>query len=249
MMAGVLPTTARWVAGVDGCQSGWVIVLRDRVAATHSARIVPDFAGVLALSEAPAVIAIDIPIGLLDLACRGGRPCEISARQILRARASSVFSAPTRAALAAFRSGGDYPAVSLANRGGVPLAPGISQQTFGILPKISDVDQALRPEDQHRVREVHPELCFAEANGGTPMQHSKKRSAGRTERASLLGSLGFVAPLEVLGSRLPTGAKPDDLLDACIACWTAERILDGTAAVVPNTRHTDARGLRMELWR
>ncbi len=45
------------------------------------------------------------------------------------------------------------------------------------------------------------------------------------------------------------GAKPDDLLDACIACWTAERVAAGSAIVTPGTALVDSRGLRMELWR
>ena len=41
-------------------------------------------------------------------------------------------------------------------------------------------------------REVHPELCFTEANAGVPMTHSKKKAAGRSERVSLLVRLGFL---------------------------------------------------------
>lgn len=240
---------AAWVAGVDGCKAGWVVVLRDSARNAFAARLVPDFAAVIALPEAPSVIAVDVPIGLLATASAGGRACEVLARQLLRTRASSVFSAPTRAALAAFRAGSGYQAVSTANRGGVATAPGLSQQTFGILPKIAEVDAALSPASQGVVREVHPELCFAQANAGTPMTHSKKTTAGRTERAKLLGSLGFVAPLQLLGTKLPRGAKSDDLLDACIACWTATRIASNSATVVPAAPPVDARGLRMELWR
>lgn len=248
-MPKTLASASCWVAGVDGCGAGWVVVLRDRIAGTHLARVVPDFPGVLALPEAPAVIAIDVPIGLLATANAGGRACEVLARQLLRTRASSVFSAPTRAALAAFRAGSGYQAVSTANRGGITTAPGLSRQTFGILPKIDEVDAALSSPSQGVVREVHPELCFSEANAGTPMTYSKKTADGRTERMKLLESLGFASPLHLLGARLPKGVKSDDLLDACIACWTAERIEVGSAIVTPTTPRIDARGLRMELWR
>jgi predicted RNase H-like nuclease len=241
--------TARWVAGVDGCRAGWVVVLRDLDAQIQLARVVPDFGAVLALPEAPAVIAVDVPIGLLSTGRAGGRACEVLARQLLGARASSVFSAPTRTALAAFRSGSSYRTVSTANRGGVVTAPGLSQQTFAILPKIDEVDAALVPAAERIVHEVHPELCFAEANGGTPMAHPKRKTAGRTERDALLGNLGFVSPLLLLGAKLPKGTKADDVLDACIACWTAERVARGAAIVTPSAPPTDACGLRMELWR
>lgn len=241
--------TARWVAGVDGCRAGWVVVLRDRLQGTHLARIVSSFHAVLALPESPVVIGVDVPIGLLSTAIAGGRACEVLARQMLRARASSVFPSPTRAALAAFRAGSGYNAVSTANRGGVTTAPGLSRQTFAILPRIDEVDAALSPASQNVVREVHPELCFTEANAGAPMAHDKKTTAGRTERATLLRTLGFVSPLHLLGPKLPQGVKSEDLLDACIACWTGERVAAGTAVVTPVPSHLDARGLRMELWR
>lgn len=185
-----MPTSrSRWVAGTDGCKAGWVVVLRERQAGTYIARVVADFRAVLALPETPEVIAVDVPIGLLATARAGGRECEVVARQLLGMRASSVFSAPTRAALAAFRAGSGYQAVSIANRAGVANAPGISWQAFGILPKIDQVDGVLIPAAQNIVREVHPELCFAEANGGTPMSYSKKRPrAGPSERRCSGGS-------------------------------------------------------------
>lgn len=248
-MANDLSAMNRWVAGVDGCRGGWVVVLRDEHSATYIARVVPDFAAVLELPEAPAVIAVDVPIGLLDAARAGGRECEALARRLLDMRRSSVFSAPTRAALEAFRAGGNYQAVATANRGGVANAPGLSQQTFGILPKIAEVDQALVAAAQSIVREVHPELCFAAANGGRPMTHSKKKAAGRLERTTLLGSLGVASPLHLLGAKLPKDAKADDLLDACIACWTARRVAAGLGIVTPSKPPIDSRGLRMELWR
>lgn len=51
-----LAPAIRWVAGVDGCRAGWVVVLRDRLAGIHCARVVPDFLAVLALPEAPTVL-------------------------------------------------------------------------------------------------------------------------------------------------------------------------------------------------
>lgn len=248
-MASTSSSAAHWVAGVDGCRTGWVVVLRDLTAGIYLARVVPDFHAVLALREAPQVIAVDVPIGLLATAIGGGRACEVLARQLIRDRRSSVFSAPTRAALTAFRTGSDYRSVSTANRGGIETAPGLSQQSFAILPKIAEVDAALSATAQRVVREVHPELCFAEANAGTPMRYSKKKLAGRTERVTLLSRLGFPSSVQLLGSKLPVGTKVDDVLDACIACWTAERIATGSAIVTPTNPPIDSRGLRMELWR
>lgn len=195
------------------------------------------------------MIAVDVPIGLLSVAKSGGRECEQAARRLLGKRASSVFSAPTRSALEAYRTGGNYRVVSAANGGGVPGAPGISKQTFCILNKIDEVDRALNPSAQASVVEIHPELSFGEANSGRPMNEPKKKAPGRAEREALLRQLGFVNPLRLLGERLPKDVKADDVLDACIACWTAERIVERTATVIPQPQPYDDRGLKMELWR
>ena len=153
-------STARWVAGVDGCQAGWVVVLRDGQTGNYYARVASNFRSVLTLPEAPAVITVDMPIGLLESSTAGGRACEVLARQLLGTRHPCVFSAPARSALAAFRGGGGYQAVSEANRGGAATAPGLSKQAFGILPKIDEVDAALSHADQSIVREVHPRMIL-----------------------------------------------------------------------------------------
>jgi predicted RNase H-like nuclease len=107
----------------------------------------------------------------------------------------------------------------------------------------------MTPALQSRVVEVHPELCFMEANAGVSMPNSKKKVMGCQQRVAVLQNAGFTAPLQLLGTPRPTGAKTDDLLDACIACWTAERVSLGVDIVVPTTSPTDSRGLRMELRR
>jgi predicted RNase H-like nuclease len=100
---------AYWVAGVDGCPGGWIVVLASMSAGTHqpvqmSSSLCMTFEEVLALPERPLSIAVDMPIGLLERAAPGGRACDREARALLgRPRASSVFSPPTRKALVARR--------------------------------------------------------------------------------------------------------------------------------------------------
>ena len=67
-----------WVAGVDGCPAGWLVVLR-RLAdpACARAHLVRRFADVLELSEAPRIIAVDMPIGLPERSGIGGRRCDV----------------------------------------------------------------------------------------------------------------------------------------------------------------------------
>jgi predicted RNase H-like nuclease len=215
-----------WFAGIDGCRNGWCVVL---VGDELRARVVATFAEVLRLPEKPQMIAIDMPIGLARVP---GRTCDALARKLLPGRASTIFSPPARAALDA----GDYAATCAANRATAPGAPAISLQAFHLLPKLRELDAAMTPGRQRRIREAHPELAFAEVAGR--MLPNKKTPSGRRARTHVLEQLGLVPP--------PVrGAARDDLLDATILCWTARRIFDKTARVLGGDR--DERGLRMEI--
>src|SRR5437899_2853862 len=89
-----------WFAGVDGCRAGWLLALaRPGDGGEVRLRVVPRFAEVIAAPEAPAVIAVDIPIGLPEQAGHGGRTADNMVRPFLGARRSSVFSVPSRRAV------------------------------------------------------------------------------------------------------------------------------------------------------
>jgi predicted RNase H-like nuclease len=90
-----------WLAGVDGCPTGWVVAFARPQGDEVRVGVVPRFADVLAAPEAPRIVAVDIPIGLPDNVGRGGRAAENAVRPLLGARQSSVFSVPSRAARAA----------------------------------------------------------------------------------------------------------------------------------------------------
>ncbi|WP_447975479.1 DUF429 domain-containing protein [Nitrospira sp. Kam-Ns4a] len=232
-----------WVAGVDGCRGGWIAVLVAAGARARppEARLCQSFAEVLALTPAPAVIAVDIPIGLLDSGRPGGRPCDRAARRLLGRRASSVFSPPPRPVLAARR----YDEVRRL---------GVSMQAFGLLPKIREVDRLMTPALQARIFEAHPELAFHILLNG-PARHGKKTRTGRLERLRALARSQRPAFLRIgrlldgwLRRFTRTDVAPDDFLDACALAVTALRILERTAAPVGNTVTRDARGLRMDIW-
>ena len=212
------------LAGVDGCRAGWIAVHEGH------AEVHRDFAAVLATLPDDAVVAVDIPIGLVDVHVPGGREVDRAARTELGPKRSSVFSAPPRCALAA-RTLPD------ARRRGARL----TLQTLNLLPRIEDVDRVMTPELQSRVFEVHPELSFAAMAGGPPVLRPKRSAAGTKERRALLERAGVLVPDR------PAGAAVDDLLDACALAWSARRIADGTAFHLPDTPSRDARGLHMEL--
>ncbi|MEM1097130.1 MAG: DUF429 domain-containing protein, partial [Bacteroidota bacterium] len=53
-----------WVAGVDGCKSGWFVVLWQPETKALRWRIVEETAALFTLAEQPAVIVVDMVLGL-----------------------------------------------------------------------------------------------------------------------------------------------------------------------------------------
>lgn len=214
------------VAGIDGCRGGWIVVT------PTGAQVVAQFVDALAMLPSDCVIAIDMPIGLLDAHVPGGRTCDQAARALLgRARAASVFSPPPRPALGA-RTLPDAQATGAR----------ITLQTLNIMPKIAEVDAAMTPALQRRVHETHPELAFTAMNGDQPVVANKKTPEGRAARIALLERAGVLIPPR------QAGAAIDDLLDACALVWSAHRIARGAQRVVPDgPAERDAHGLRMEI--
>jgi len=225
-----------FVAGVDGCPAGWVWFKVELPSLVTSVAII-DLPSLLR-NRPPdlACLGIDIPIGLMD----GPRACDTAARNLLRQpRGRSVFSAPCRAALLATT----YAEANRINR--EKTGKGLSQQSYCIVPKIKQVDDAITPEFQKWAFEVHPEVCFRALNQQSPMKHSKKTEAGRSRRLDLLCTV-FPSIQQHLVNR-PPGVGQDDLLDAAAAAWTALRRHRGEASCVC-TPERDAKGLEVTIY-
>jgi predicted RNase H-like nuclease len=227
-----------FVAGADGCRSpqGWVCFKVDVTSLATSLAVIelPSL-----LNNRPsdlAFLGIDIPIGLLD----GSRACDKAARKLLgQPRGTSVFAAPCRAALAEET----HAEASAMNR--QRTGRGLSQQAFGIAPKIKQVDDAITPESQQWAFEVHPEVCFWALNGQRPMKHNKKTKEGVADRIALLSPV-FPEIGRHLANR-PPRVSADDLLDAAAAAWTALRRHQGEADCVC-TPERDAKGLEVTIY-
>lgn len=234
-----------WVAGIDGCRSGWFVMVRELETGRLFHCTVSRLAELFELPQRPEVLGIDMPIGLLDCAEEGGRECDIAARQLLGwPRRNSVFSPPVRSTLHC----ASYTEACAANAASSPRGIRISQQCFALFQKLLEVDQFMNAERQKFVREVHPELSFYEMNCARPMLFPKKASRGAKDRMELLERLGFLLSDAIRAARAGRVAL-DDILDACAACWTAERIARGMAVRVPAEPKCDSTGLRMEIWR
>jgi predicted RNase H-like nuclease len=226
------------IAGVDGCRAGWLCV--EECEGRLDGHIFRSFAELLAAMPGASVIAVDIPIGLPE---QGKRDCDTAARRALSpTRTSSVFPTPVQGVLHEERY-----AVACQKHRDID-GRGLSRQAFSILPKIREVNLLLQPNPglQQRVREIHPEVCFAFWNWGVPMPHRKSSPVGQAERERLIDA-EWPAQREVILDRLQGRYEIDDLNDAFAALWTAKRIASGTARVFGD-QSIDKYGLRMEMW-
>jgi predicted RNase H-like nuclease len=196
------------VAGVDACRGGWVAVLIERGSIADSV-FDPSCRELLDGLRSASHIAIDIPIGL---PAEGVRAADIEARAFVGPRRSSVFSAPPRPTILAVT----YAEARL-------TTPSLSAQSFALAKKILEVEKCL----DDRLFEVHPEVSFA-ALAGHPLRYSKKSWNGHMERRLLLEEQGLEPPARVTGN-----AAPDDVLDATVAAWSAERKARGQARTLP----------------
>lgn len=231
------------VLGVDGCPGGWCVVALDVSAASTrvvESRVFGDFTEVLESSA--DVICVDIPIGLLDRP--GQRTCDVEARRMLgQGRASSVFPAPSRRALA-------FDNYESASRTNFELTGRhLNRQSFNVAPKVREVDEAMKAGMQDRVREVHPELCLWALNGRAAMRLNKKMTAGRETRWRVLRRVfEGLGPNPILPPELKGLCAADDYVDALVAAWTAACVARSEARRIPAEPEVDERGLRMEMW-
>lgn len=125
------------VADLHGCRGGWVLAVveeRHRELRLRELRVIRSLTE-LDRAGRMACVGVDIPIGLPQ---RGTREADQLARAALGDRRSSVFSTPTRPALAEpTRAAADV--VNRAHDAG-----GLSAQSFGLFAKITEADAWVR---------------------------------------------------------------------------------------------------------
>jgi predicted RNase H-like nuclease len=239
----------KWVAGIDGCRDGWIAVLMRVDGAETRHRVVTRLSDIVDGPEAPAVIAVDMPIGLPDRIDGSGRVAEQAVRGLLGQRQSSVFSIPSREAVYAE----DYKASC--SRAFATSAPSrkVSKQGFMLFSKIREVDALLcaRPDLSARIFEVHPEVAFWTMNGEQALAEPKKvkgrpHEPGLTLRRRLLEAEGL--PKELVQRAPPRGAGADDYLDALAALVVARAIDLGKGKPFPDPPGRDRHGLPVAIW-
>lgn len=248
-MTDVAPKASVWIGGADGYRDGWIVVLQHLATGTVHCFPAATLDAVFDRSPSPTLVGLDMVIGCPDQAQPGGRACDQAARALLgHPRGTSVFSPPAYSALWA----DTYEEAQRRNRASGPDAPGLSKQTYHLLPKLRAVARWLTPPRQAYVREVHPELSFYAMNGDTPLTASKHTDAGKAARIELLTTNGFPNVEATIAAQANAPLGADDIIDAHAACWSARRIYTGTAERCPSldvSAPRNARGLRMEIWR
>ncbi|MDI1263650.1 MAG: DUF429 domain-containing protein [bacterium] len=217
--------------GLDGFSGGWVAVSNDSDRQTIS--FPSDIATALALPFDCA--GIDIPIGMTE---DGTRDCDVLARQKLRPHTSRVFTGARRWLWQEF-SNPDKANIEASRRGQTR----VSRQLWHLGPKIMEVDAFVRANRTLDIREVHPELVFLRLNGNKPLP-KKKSEEGDQLRRNLLKRNGFHELDRWLSeARIGTGAKRDDVLDACAVAYAAH----SPHGCVPESAPLDRHGLPMQI--
>ena len=248
-----------WLAGVDGCPGGWIVAFARADGAVTPPRVVARFADIVHAPEQPAIIAVDVPIGLPQRSPAKGRLAESTVRPLLGARKSSVFRIPSRRAVYASVAAEPadprerfFHACAIA-RETSDDGKAFAKQGFYILDKVVEIDTLLRgnPALAQRVFETHPELAFYRMNGDRPLGEPKKLKSsvyppGMTLRRDLLTGAGI--PVALLDGPPPRGAAEDDMVDAYACLVTAMNIHGRRARSYPDAPPRDEHGLPMAIW-
>jgi len=236
------PGVPRTSYGVDGCRGGWFWVALEPDGSMDGG-VVKTLAELVERAEPQDRIFVDMPIGLQ----REPRECDLRARKFLGPpRASSVFPTPMREALAHCD---DHGKASRCNH--EMTGKKLSIFTFGILPKIREVDDLLHDDDKSRdlVHEVHPEVCFR-GFAERPMEFSKKSEDGYRERVDILekSQPGVERFIKEMMARFPKkSVARDDIVDAIAAAVTASTD-PPTLRTLPDRPPLDSEGLPMRMF-
>ena len=229
--------------GLDWARKGWFgVILKEN--GDYDFDLFPSILNVWANHHNADLLLIDIPIGLRN---DGRRTCDEEAEEILKPhRQNSVFSTPIRDAVYA-------KTLEKAKKQNERYGFSISNQAWSICLRIREVDKFLDefPEAIGRMRESHPEICFAALDGGRPIAYRKNTEVGLENRKEIL--FGEDDSLEkVFDDAVETFIEPpswarrlsknaeDDVLDALVLAHTARQSEEelATLPVNPNKDNT-----------
>ena len=246
--------------GVDGCPYGWFSVGLDDGEGFKVEKF-ETFSELVEHYSDACLILVDMPIGVPDNGASSYRKCDEAARQKLDKRKPSVFKIPSRRFLDKMRQETTWKHLE-ANKWSKKQKElqcrGISAQSFGIVRKIIEVDNALTRNNVGSpvpIREIHPEICFWALKGGKEMKHKKNVTGlkGINKRLKVLKRLCIEPNVEniyyaALGKYLRKHVDHDDILDALVAAVTAKiHCREPKRRRVLESPKPDSKGLPMEM--
>ena len=227
--------------GIDGCKAGWFFVgLND----DHwHVGVASQIAELVEAIQSSQLTLIDIPIGLPTHE-RRERLCDLAARKVLTKRKSSIFPVPCRAAIQCTT----YKEGSRVNH--QHTGRKLSIQSWGIVPKIKEVDSFLRHNQAlyGQLREMHPEIGFWALNDDQEMGDSKKTQDGLQQRQAILSHY-YASAQDIIDHALTTYSRKqvakDDIVDALVLAVTATFF--DRLQTFPTVPEKDESGLPMEI--
>lgn len=219
-----------WLAGADGCASGWLVIFAEPDGLLAAPRVVANFSDIVHAEEARRYrhrhscrSARTQP--RQGAPARARRPPAAWRAQIERLSDSVATGRGCQHCLRAPDERQRFlracEIVRMTSEDGKAFA----KQGFYILDKVVEVDEFMRKHSQYipSVYETHSELGFWRINGDRALSEAKKvksrcHEPGLALRRRLLIAEGL--PPEIVNADPPSGAGADDLLDAL--AWHGE---------------------------
>ena len=229
----LLDETSRCI-GVDGCRGGWIAAVID-----NGRLKIEKYTAICDITEKYPTFdefLLDMPIGLPSNKT-DTRPDDI-ARRLIAPRTSTIFPVPCKKAIYADAYDERIRENVLA------LGKSITPLTNAIIPKMREVDEFLCGHIQYKnkIKESHPEVCFAGLNGSVVMSR-KSTSEGLTERLQILRKyLPQLSETEIKDNAREYRCNEDDVVDAICLAVVANLCKQGKTAIIPENPSEDIIG-------
>lgn len=203
------------IIGIDSCPGGWVVAVSNTDYSSISIHIISNLEELKKLYSQIILIAIDMPVHLKN----NERMVDVNARKILGKRASTIFSAPVEEAL----NTNTYEEASLVNF--KITGKKLSKQSHNLFPKIKEVQNFMKQNNEIKIFESHPELAFMALNDGKIIVSKKKTIEGFNQRLNLLKKVFPNFSFLVVRSTIKKSlANDDDILDALVTLGVGIKI-------------------------
>nr|WP_242987708.1 DUF429 domain-containing protein [Anaerobacterium chartisolvens] len=231
--------------GIDGCRAGWVAVNITKEG--FEVELYKSIVEICSKYSDSDSILVDMPIGLPE-SIDEIRP-DAEARKIIAGRSSCIFNTPCRQSVYTE----DYFEASSINK--QVLGKGLSKQSFAICNNIREIDELLEkvPEFKEKIKESHPEICFAmlQSTGPykEPIYESKHTEEGQYARFTVLEQYYDRAAdfVQYIHGHPRLSKISEDCIDALCLAVTGMLGIKNGFRTVPEKPMCDSRGILMQM--